>query len=97
MPVIDMIDLVKYPVLTEKASRLLENNQYTFDVDLKMTKTSIKAVLEDFFKVKVIALNTHRPPSQKRRLGQFQGYRSSKKRVIVTLKPGDSISLFPTT
>jgi len=95
MPVIDMIDLVKYPVLTEKASRLLENNQYTFDVDLKMTKTSIKEVLETFFKVKVVSVNTHRPPSRKRRLGQFQGYRAQKKRVIVTLKSGDSIALFP--
>lgn len=97
MPVIDMIDLVKYPVLTEKASRLLENNQYTFDVDLKMTKTSIKEILQDFFKVTVVSVNTHRPPSHKRRLGQFQGYRSQKKRVIVTLKAGDSIALFPNT
>jgi large subunit ribosomal protein L23 len=38
-----MIDLVKYPVLTEKSTRLLENNQYTFDVDLRLTKPKIKA------------------------------------------------------
>ena len=45
-----VIDLVKYPVLTEKSTRLLENNQYTFDVDLRLTKTKIKA-LNSFKKI----------------------------------------------
>ena len=37
-----MIDLIKYPVLTEKSVRLIENNQYTFDVELKLNKIQIK-------------------------------------------------------
>jgi large subunit ribosomal protein L23 len=92
---IHMIDLVKYPVITEKAARFLENNQYTFDVDLKLTKTKIKSLIEELFEVKVIAVSTHRPPRKKRRIGQFQGYRPRYKRVLITLKPDDSIPLFP--
>nr|YP_009105708.1 ribosomal protein L23 [Neocystis brevis]AIT94431.1 ribosomal protein L23 [Neocystis brevis] len=90
-----MIDLVKYPVLTEKSVRLIENNQYTFDVDLRLHKPQIKKLIEDLFEVKVIAVNTHRPPRHKKRLGFSQGVKARYKRVIITLKSGDSIALFP--
>jgi large subunit ribosomal protein L23 len=90
-----MIDLVKYPVLTEKSTRLLENNQYTFDVDLRLTKTKIKTLIEEIFSVKVLAVNTHRSPRKKRRIGQYQGFKPKHKRVIITLRPEDSIALFP--
>jgi large subunit ribosomal protein L23 len=90
-----MIDLIKCPVLTEKSAILLENNQYTFDVDLRLTKTKIKELIEDVFDVKVLSVNTHRSPRKKRRLGQYQGYKPRNKRVIITLRPEDSIALFP--
>jgi large subunit ribosomal protein L23 len=81
-----LIDLVKNVVLTEKSVRLIENNQYTFDVDIKLTKPQIRKLIEDFFKVKVSAINTHRLPRTSK---------SKNKRVIVTVKSGYSISLFP--
>ncbi len=81
-----LIDLVKNVVLTEKSVRLIENNQYTFDVDVKLTKPQIRKLIEDFFKVKVSAINTHRLPRTSK---------SKNKRVIVTVKSGYSISLFP--
>ena len=77
-----MLDLVKYPVIrTEKSTRLIENNQFTFDVDVRLTKPQIKKLLEDFFNVKVLALNTHRPPRKFKRLGSKPMF----KRVIVTV------------
>jgi large subunit ribosomal protein L23 len=82
------------PLFTEKSARILENNQYTFDVDPKLTKPEIRELLEKTFQVKVISLNTHRPPRKKRRLGQFIGSRPQIKRVIFTLRPEDSIPLF---
>ncbi len=81
-----LIDLVKNVVLTEKSVRLIENNQYTFDVDPKLTKPQIRKLIEDFFKVKVTAVNTHRLPSTSKK---------RSKRVIVTVKQGYSISFFP--
>ncbi len=68
-----IIELVKYPTLTEKSVRLLDSNQYTFDVDVKLTKPQIKNLIEDAFQVNVIAVNTHRPPRKKKRLGYTQG------------------------
>ncbi len=81
-------DLVKYPVIrTEKATRLIENNQFTFDVDVRLTKPQIKKIIEDFFNVKVLALNTHRPPRKFKRLGSSPSF----KRVILTVDSNTSL------
>ncbi len=77
-----MLDLVKYPVIsTEKATRLIENNQFSFDVDVRLTKTQIRKLIEEFFNVKVLAVNTHRPPRKTKRLSS----RIKSKRVIITV------------
>ncbi|CAK9188886.1 unnamed protein product [Sphagnum troendelagicum] len=89
------MDEMKYPVLTEKTIRLLEKNQYTFDVDQKSTKTEIKKWIEGFFGVKVIRMNSHRPPKKKRRIGPIIGHSVRYKRMIITLRSGYSIPLFP--
>ncbi len=46
--------------------RLLEKNQYTFDVDKKSTKTEIKKWIEGLFSVKVIRMNSHWPSGKKK-------------------------------
>lgn len=93
----DLADLIVRPILTEKATRLLEQNKYVFDVLLKATKPEIKAAIEGLFDVKVKSVNTLIPPRKKRRVGRSVGYRTQYKRAIVTLKSGDSITLFPET
>lgn len=83
-----MLDLVKYPVIrTEKSTRLIENNQFSFDVDMRLTKPQIKKLIEEFFNVKVLAVNTHRPPRKFKRMGAKSNY----KRVIVTVDSNDSL------
>jgi large subunit ribosomal protein L23 len=91
----DLADLIKQPIITEKATRLLEDNQYVFDVVPKATKPEIKAAIESLFDVKVTSVNTLRPAKKKRRVGRFVGFKPLYKRAIVTLKEGDSITLFP--
>jgi len=80
-----LINLVKNVVLTEKSVRLIENNQYTFDVESKLTKPQIKKIIECFFDVKISSVNTHIIPQKKRK---------GIKRVIITLKNGYTIPLF---
>lgn len=91
----DLPDLVLRPIVTEKATLLLEQNKYVFEVILKATKPEIKAAIESLFDVKVTGVNTIRPPRKKRRVGRFVGYKAQYKRAIVTLAAGDSITLFP--
>nr|YP_009632727.1 ribosomal protein L23 [Chlorosarcinopsis eremi]AYQ94452.1 ribosomal protein L23 [Chlorosarcinopsis eremi]QEP09195.1 ribosomal protein L23 [Chlorosarcinopsis eremi] len=88
-----MIDLVKYPVITEKTSIALANNrQYTFDVDKRLTKTQIKKLFESLFEVDVIGVNTHIPPRKTVRVGMARGFRPSYKRAIITVKENQSIN-----
>lgn len=82
-------DLVRRPIVTEKATRLMEENKYTFEVTPEATKPAIKAAIEDLFQVKVVQVNTLRPPRKKRRVGKFEGYKPQYKRAIVTLAAGD--------
>lgn len=88
------IDLIKYPLLTEKTIKLIEQNQYSFAVDAQATKPSIKSAVENLFDVKVRAVNTSLYPVRKRRVGKYIGKKSQYKRAIVTLAPEYSITLF---
>ena len=91
----DLADLIIKPIVTEKATLLLEQNKYVFDVLPKATKPAIKAAIEDLFNVTVTKVNTLRLPRKQRRVGRFVGYKPQYKRAIVTLQEGDSITLFP--
>ena len=91
----DLADLVLKPIITEKATMLLEQNKYVFDVLPKATKPEIKAAIESLFDVKVVKVNTINLPRKKRRVGKFVGFKPRYKRAIVTLGEGDSITLFP--
>ena len=91
----DLADIILKPIVTEKATLLLEDNKYVFEVTPKSTKSQIKAAIESLFDVSVLKVNTARPPRKKKRVGKFVGYKPFYKRAIVTLQEGDSIVLFP--
>jgi large subunit ribosomal protein L23 len=91
----NLADVIRRPIITEKATRLLENNQYTFEVPPKARKPEIKAAVEYLFDVKVTGVSTMLPPRKKRRVGKYQGFKAQYKKAIVTLAEGDSITLFP--
>lgn len=90
-----LADLIIRPIITEKATLALENNQYTFDVNPKADKPEIRAAIEYLFDVKVVGISTHMPHRKTRRMGKYLGFRSTYKRAIVKLAEGDSIALFP--
>jgi large subunit ribosomal protein L23 len=94
----DLLDIIKYPILTEKTIRLIEQNQYSFAVDSKAdklaVKSAVKSAVEQLFDVKVISVNTSLLPLKKRRVGKFIGKKARYKRAIVKLASEDSISLF---
>ena len=90
----DLLSIIKYPILTEKMIRLIEQNQYSFAVDSKADKTAIKYAVEELFNVKVVSVNTSLLPLRKRRVGKFIGTKARYKRAIVKLAPENSITLF---
>ena len=86
--------VIKYPIITDKATRLLENNQYSFVVDPSSDKITIKTAIESLFNVKIIKINTCRLPRKKKRVGRYIGYKAQYKKAIVTLSNNDVINLF---
>ena len=87
-------DIIKQPIITDKATRLLENNQYSFIVNIKSDKPTIKLAIEYLFNVKVIKVNTCRLPRKQKRVGKYIGWKPQYKKAIVSLKEGDVINLF---
>ena len=81
-----MIDLIKSYAATEKSSFLFDNKKLSLLVDLRLSKPQIKILIEELLKVVVVSVNTHRPPRKRKRLGLSQGFKTSYKRVIVTIK-----------
>ena len=88
-------DVIRRPLITEKATNALELNQYTFEVDHRAAKPDIKAAVEELFNVRVIGISTMNPPRRTRRIGRFSGKRSQVKKAVVRLAEGNSIQLFP--
>lgn len=87
-------ELIKRPLITEKTTKLMEENKYCFIVDPKANKTQIKQAVEDLFKVKVRSVNTLNVLGKVKRMGRYEGRRPSWKRAIVTLEKGSRIEFF---
>jgi large subunit ribosomal protein L23 len=87
-------EIIKYPIVTDKATRLLENNKYSFIVNPKSDKFSIKLAIEELFGVTVLKINTSNLPRKKKRMGKYIGWKPQFKKAIVTLSQGDTINLF---
>ena len=88
-----MYDLIRAPVITEKATMGSEHNQVTFRVPLDATKPEIKAAIEGVFGVKVKAVNTLVQLGKLKRFRGRPGKRSDYKKAMVTLAEGHSIDV----
>lgn len=86
-------DIIIRPVISEKSTRLMEGNKYTFIVHPRANKSQIKKAVEAIFKVSVTKVNTVKVRGKLRRQGRTQGYTPARKKAIVTLKPGDKIQI----
>jgi large subunit ribosomal protein L23 len=66
------LSLIKHPVSSEKAIRLMESeNKLVFVVDGKATRPEIKKAIEELFKAKVVSVNTHTTQGEKRAYVRF--------------------------
>ncbi|MFH0874327.1 MAG: 50S ribosomal protein L23 [archaeon] len=62
------IDIIKYPLATEKSLRLMESrNTLIFIVDKKANKKEIKESIEEAYNVKVVSVNTAIGPDARKK------------------------------
>ena len=63
-------DIIKKPLITEKSSRLMEENKYSFMVDRRANKNQIKQAVEEIFNVRVRGVNTSNVLGKLKRMGK---------------------------
>jgi large subunit ribosomal protein L23 len=88
-----MFDVVRSPVITEKATNVSEHNQVIFRVPLTATKRQVRAAIEGLFNVRVTAVNTIRVRGKLKRFRGRIGRRSDYKKALVTLGEGQRIDV----
>ncbi len=90
---LDVYQIIKRPIITEKTTKLKEENKYVFEVHPKANKQMIKNAVEKLFNVKVLDVKTMNMKGKLRRLGRFEGYKPNWKKAIVKLAKGQTIKL----
>jgi large subunit ribosomal protein L23 len=88
-----MYNVIRSPVITEKATMLGEKNTIVFRVAIDATKPQIKAAVEGLFGVKVDGVNTLVAKGKTKRFRGRPGVRSDVKKAYVKLAQGQSIDL----
>ena len=88
-----MYQIIRSPVITEKATLLSEKNQYVLRVSLDATKPQIKAAVESLFNVKVEGVNTLVRKGKTKFFRGRRGTQSDVKKAIVRLAEGHSIDI----
>ena len=90
---IDFYDLLRRPIITEKATNASENGAVVFEVSMKASKSDIKKAVEELFKVKVKGVNTLISKGKTKRFKGRMGKRKNIKKAYVMLEDGNTIDV----
>ena len=86
-------DVIRKPVITEKATMASESGAVVFEVDIAANKPQIKEAVENLFGVKVKAVNTTITKGKTKRFRGQLGRRKDVKKAYVTLEEGNTIDV----
>lgn len=83
------------PHITEKATKLAQENQYVFKVNSKANKSEIKKAVEQAYDVDVTKVRTANMPRKKRQKGRIEGWKKGYKKAIVEIQEDQKIEIMP--
>ena len=86
-------DVIRKPVITEKATMASESGAVVFEVAMDAAKPQIKEAVEALFGVKVKAVNTAITKGKAKRFRGRPGRRRDVKKAYVTLEEGNTIDV----
>ena len=89
-----VLEVLRRPVISEKSTALQERGKYTFEVALDANKQQIKQAVELAFSVEVVKVNVTSMPAKWRGPGRRRSQTSPWKKAVVTLEPGSKIEIF---
>ncbi|QQR61366.1 50S ribosomal protein L23 [Candidatus Uhrbacteria bacterium] len=88
------IRLLTKPHVSEKAARLADTGTYVFDVPMSAEKVSIRKAVESLYNVHVEGVRIIRVAGKPMRRGKRVSFRRDVKKALVTLKKGETLSLY---
>ena len=88
-----MYEVIRRPLITEKATLISEHNQVAFEVSMDASKPEIREAVEGIFSVKVTGVNTLIQKGKTKKFRGRDGKRDDMKKAVVTLADGDSIDV----
>ncbi len=86
--------MLYYPLITEKATDLVQFGKYCFVVPVNACKNEIKKTIINVYGVSPAKINFVRREGKRVRAGRRYGRTKAYKKAIVTLRPGDKIELY---
>lgn len=86
--------VLQKPMVTEKATNLSTVNQYVFMVDINANKIEVAKAVSEIYGVVPVSVNIIKMKGKKVSRGRIIGRRKDFKKAIVTLKKGESISVY---
>ena len=89
----EQYDLIRKPIITEKATLASEGGAVVFEVAMDATKPEIKSAIESLFNVKVKAVNTTITKGKVKKFRGRPGKRRDVKKAYVTLVEGNTIDV----
>jgi large subunit ribosomal protein L23 len=91
----ESLKILKSPHVAEKATDLLDKNQYVFKVWPKANKQEVKKAVESIFNVRVLGVRMVNLPAKKRRIGRFLGSTQTIRKAIIKVAAGEKIEILP--
>lgn len=88
-----MYNVIRKPIITEKATGVSQHNAVVFEVHGDSTKPQIKAAVETLFGVKVLGVNTTTLHGKTKIFKGRKGTRSDRKKATVRLPEGTVIDV----
>ena len=88
-------ELIRRPLITEKATRLKEgSNTVCFEVAVTANKIEVARAIQKLFGVKVVDVRIANRQGKWKRMGRFIGQRKAWKKAYVRLAPDQKIEFF---
>lgn len=89
----NLMTILHTPHISEKATNVMQDNQYVFRVAKNIAKKQIRLAVEKYYNVKVQGVNVVSVRGKVKGMGRSIGRRKNWKKAYVTLQEGNTITM----
>lgn len=86
-----MSNIFVKPVITEKSTKAMDENQFTFLVDQDSNKIEIRNAFQKLYNVVVESVNLVVLKPKKRRRGRIVGESKPRRKAVISVQKGQNV------